>query len=133
MTSGYFDNDNNEYVVKKYATERPWINYISNGRYCSLISQTGGGYSFWKDPKFNRITKYRYDNHPQDRPGKYLYIKDQDSGEFWANGWQPTMKNPQEWECRHGLGYSTISSKNIDHCRAGRYWCQLLMLIMTWS
>jgi len=111
---GKFDTDHNEYVIFKYDTERPWINYISNGRYCSLISQTGGGYSFWKEPKQNRITKYRYDAHPQDRPGKYLYIKDLENDELWSNGWQPIMKTPDAWECRHGLGYTKISSAYSD-------------------
>ncbi len=110
MEYGKFDNPNKEFVIYKYDTERPWINYISNGSYCSLISQTGGGYSFWREPKFNRITKHRYDNIPQDRPGKYLYLKDLESGDYWANGWQPVMKTPEKWEARHGLGYTVITS-----------------------
>lgn len=110
MEYGLFDNNAKEFIINKYDTERPWINYISNGSYCSLISQTGGGYSFWREPKFNRITKHRYDNIPQDRPGKYLYFRDMESGEYWSNGWQPVMKEPEAWQARHGLGYSVITS-----------------------
>lgn len=109
-----FDAVQKEYVIKSFATERPWINYISNNRYTVLLSQTGGGYSFWKDPKSCRITKYRYDNHPQDRPGRYLYFRDADTGQVWSPGWQPVMVSPDQWECRHGLGYSKITSTTYN-------------------
>ena len=111
MEYGFFDSAAKEYVINTYDTERPWINYLSNGRYTTLLSQTGGGYSFWKDPKSCRITKYRFDNQPQDRPGRYLYLRDQETGQYWANGWQPVLKNPEKWEARHGLGYSVIASQ----------------------
>lgn len=107
---GRFDVENREYIVNRYDTERPWINYLSNGSFCTLMSQTGGGYSFWREPKYNRITKYRYDNHPQDRSGKYLYFRDSETGDYWSNGWQPVMKTPEAWECRHGMGYTQINS-----------------------
>lgn len=132
-TPGYFDDPKKEYVVTKFDTERPWINYISNGRYCSLISQTGGGYSFWKDPKSNRITKYRYDNHPQDRPGKYLYIQDTQTGSTWTNGWQPIMRQPDEWECRHGMGYTTISSSYESIKTSATYFVPVDDDVEVWS
>lgn len=111
---GHFDPKNQEYIIDRYDTPTPWINYISNGHYCSIISQTGGGFSFFGDPRDFRISRYRYGGVAPDRPGKYLYLKDRDSGTYWSLGWQPVQKKPQSFECRHGLGYTIIKSKTED-------------------
>ena len=91
-------------------TPLPWINYLSNGKYCAMISNTGGGYSFYIDPKDLRILRYRYNNLPVDRPGRYIYIKDNNVPEYWSPTWQPVIKKLDHYECRHGLGYTKFSS-----------------------
>ena len=114
MKYGQFSTDGREYIITRPDTPTPWINYISNLRgYCGIISQAAGGFSFHKDPRDRRITKYRYNNIPVDRPGRYFYIKDNDSGEFFSPTWQPVMKKPDSYECRHGQGY-TIINQELD-------------------
>ncbi|MBU0573942.1 MAG: glycosyl transferase, partial [Candidatus Margulisbacteria bacterium] len=111
MDFGWFDEENKEYVITRPDTPLPWINYLGSRKYCGLISNTAGGYSFYEDPRANRILRYRYDNVPFDRGGRYLYIKDNKSGKFFSPTWQPVMKKLDSYECRHGLGYTVISSK----------------------
>lgn len=118
MKYGQFSKDGREYIITRPDTPTPWINYISNPRgYCGIVSQTGGGFSFHKDPRERRITKYRYNNVPVDRPGRYFYIKDMETGGFWSPTWQPVMKEMDSFGCRHGQGYTIISSeyKGIKH------------------
>lgn len=111
MRYGRFSGDMKEYVITRPDTPSPWINYISNLRgYCGIISQTAGGFSFHKDPRERRITKYRYNNVPVDRPGRYFYLRDEENGEYWSPTWQPVMRPMDRFECRHGLGYTEISS-----------------------
>jgi cellobiose phosphorylase len=107
---GYFSPDDREYVITRPDTPTPWINYLSNNEYCAIISNTAGGYSFHIDPKDRRILRYRYNNLPADRPGRYLYVRDDKTGEFWSTTWQPVQKKLGAYECRHGLGYTKISS-----------------------
>jgi cellobiose phosphorylase len=132
MRFGYFDNPSKEYVITQPNTPLPWINYLGCDEYCALISNTGGGYSFLTDPRDQRILRYRYDNVPFDRGGRYLYVRDDDTGQFFSPTWQPTnqeIRNPKfeirnkfqsrnsksqthfNYECRHGLGYTVISSE----------------------
>jgi cellobiose phosphorylase len=114
MKYGYFSDDSREYIITRPDTPTPWINYISNLRgYCGIISQTAGGFSFHKDPRDRRLTKYRYNNVPVDRPGRYFYIKDEATGEYFSPTWQPVMKKADVYECRHGQGY-TIIKQEID-------------------
>ena len=111
MKFGYFDDANREYVITTPKTPLPWINYLGCNDFFSLISNTSGGYSFYKDAKLLRLTRYRYNNVPGDVNGKYFYIKDGDT--VWNPGWQPTKTELDSYECRHGIGYSRfISSKN---------------------
>lgn len=111
MKYGYFDDANAEYVITTPKTPLPWINYLGCKDFFSLISNTSGGYSFYKDAKLLRLTRYRYNNVPADSNGKYYYIKDGDS--IWNIGWQPSKTELDSYECRHGLGYSRFtSSKN---------------------
>lgn len=111
---GYFDNQRKEYVITKPDTPTPWINYLSNIEYCAMISNCAGGYSFHIDPKDRRILRYRYNNLPYDRPGRYIYIRDEASSEYWSPSWQPVMKKLDNYECRHGLGYTIIKSSKED-------------------
>jgi len=108
---GYFSSDGLEFVITKPDTPAPWVNYISNGRYTGLITNAGGGYSYWVDPRDSRITRWRYNSLPWDRPGRYIYIKD-GSGDYWSLSWQPTPdKQLDFYECRHGMGYTSITTK----------------------
>ncbi|MDD4558075.1 MAG: hypothetical protein PHX89_03890, partial [bacterium] len=93
MDYGSFSADGSEYIIKTPDLPRPWINYLTNGSYCGLVSQTGGGYSFWQSSGYDRITKkYPEETLLQDRPGRYVYIRDQDSGEYWSANWQPVCR-----------------------------------------
>jgi cellobiose phosphorylase len=107
MKFGFFDDKNREYAITRPQTPWPWINYLGNDDFFSLISNTGGGYSFFKDPRFRRITRFRYNNVPVDDNGKYFYINDE--GTIWSPGWKPVKTELDQYECRHGLGYTKIS------------------------
>ena len=107
MKFGYFDDAMREYVITTPKTPLPWINYLGNNDFFSLISNTGGGYSFYKDAKLLRLTRFRYNNVPPDNNGKYFYIKDGDT--VWNPGWQPTKTDLDFYECRHGIGYSRFT------------------------
>lgn len=109
MNYGYFDDAEKEYVITTPQTPLPWINYLGCENFFSLISNTGGGYSFYKDAKLLRLTRYRYNNTPLDSNGRYYYIKENDS--VWNPGWQPTQTPLDEYTCRHGLGYTKISGQ----------------------
>ncbi|MDR1761929.1 MAG: glycosyl transferase [Bacteroidales bacterium] len=106
MKYGYFDDANREYVITNPQTPYPWINYLGNDDFFSLTSNTGGGYTFYKDAKFRRLTRYRYNNVPVDNGGKYFYIKDGDT--VWSPGWKPVKTPLDSYECRHGMSYSKI-------------------------
>ncbi len=108
MKFGYFDDAAKEYVITTPKTPLPWINYLGTNEFFSLVSNTCGGYSFYKDAKLLRLTRYRYNNVPYDNNGKYYYIKDGDS--IWNPGWQPTKTTLDSYECRHGIGYSRFTS-----------------------
>ena len=110
---GYFDNQRKEYVITRPDTPTPWINYLSNQEYCAMISNCAGGYSFHIDPKDRRILRYRYNNLPNDRPGRYIYIREDTSSDFWSPSWQPVMRKLDNYECRHGLGYTIIKSSKV--------------------
>jgi len=106
---GYFDDDKREYVITNPATPYPWINYLGNKDFFSLISNTAGGYSFYKDAKFRRLTRYRYNNVPMDDGGRYFYIKDGET--IWNPGWKPTKTELDNYETRHGMGYTKITGE----------------------
>ncbi len=106
MKFGYFDDTNREYVITNPKTPWPWINYLGNEDFFSLISNTAGGYSFYKDAKFRRITRYRYNNVPMDSGGRYFYIKDGET--TWSPGWKPVKTPLDIYECRHGMNYTKI-------------------------
>jgi len=111
MKFGYFNDKAKEYVIQKPDTPLPWINYLGCEEFFGIISNTAGGYSFYKDARLRRLTRYRYNNVPLDNGGRYVYIRDDDTGEFWSPTWQPVRKDLDHYECRHGLGYTSISSE----------------------
>lgn len=106
---GYFDDKKREYVITDYNTPWPWINYLGNEDFFSLISNTAGGYSFFKDAKFRRLTRYRYNNVPMDNGGRYFYIKDGNT--VWSPGWKPCKTPLDSYECRHGMSYTRITGE----------------------
>ena len=114
---GHFSEDGLEYVITRPDTPQPWLNYSINGRYHALITNTGGGFSYYVSPLNGRILRRRYNSLPEDRPGRYLYIRDNQSGGFYSPTWQPTLTELESYECRHGRGYTTISSayKGLRH------------------
>ncbi len=105
---GHFDDASREYVITDPKTPWPWINYLGNEDFFSLISNTAGGYSFYKDAKFRRLTRYRYNNVPMDNGGRYFYIKDGDT--VWNPGWKPCKTPLDSYECHHGMSYTRITS-----------------------
>ena len=117
MQYGHFDDSHREYVINCPDTPLPWINYLGTQDYFGIISNTAGGYSFYKDARLRRLTRYRYNNAPLDSGGRYIYLRDDDTtnnGEkpvFWSPSWQPTRTPLDEYECRHGMGYTMIRSK----------------------
>jgi len=110
MKYGYFDDKRREYVITRPDTPLPWINYLGCEDYFGIISNTAGGYSFYRDARLRRLTRYRYNNVPFDLGGRLIYLRDNASGAFWSPSWQPTRHQVEEYSCRHGLGYSIIGS-----------------------
>jgi cellobiose phosphorylase len=108
---GHFSNNGKEFIITQPDTPTPWVNYISNGKYTGLISNTAGGFSFYKSPRDYRITRWRYNSLPMDRPGRYIILREKDSGEYWSPTWQPTLTNLDWYQCRHGVYYTIISSR----------------------
>jgi cellobiose phosphorylase len=109
MKFGHFDDQQREYVITNPQTPWPWINYLGNEDFFLLISNTAGGYSFYKDAKFRRLTRYRYNNVPMDSGGRYFYIKDEET--TWSPGWKPCKTPLDSYECRHGMNYTTIQGE----------------------
>lgn len=112
MQYGYFDDGKREYVITNPRTPWPWINYLGNEDFFGLISNTAGGYAFYKDAKFRRITRYRYNNVPMDSGGRYFYIRE--GNNVWSPGWKPCKTELDRYECRHGMGYSIITGAKND-------------------
>ncbi|GAI37466.1 unnamed protein product, partial [marine sediment metagenome] len=109
MKYGHFDDHQKEYVITKPQTPYPWINYLGMEDFFTIISNTAGGYSFYKDARFRRITRYRYNNVPADNGGKYFYIND--GKDVWSPGWKPVKNTLDQYRCRHGLSYTIITGE----------------------
>jgi cellobiose phosphorylase len=132
MRYGTFDDEHREYVITRPDTPLPWINYLGSEDYVALISNTAGGYSFYRDARFRRITRYRYNNAPLDSNGRYIYVRDNDSGDFWSPSWQPTRHAAEGYECRHGLGYTIIGSSHDGIDAQTRYFVPLGETLEIW-
>ena len=109
MRFGHFDDQNKEYVITTPQTPLPWINYLGSEDFFSLVSNTAGGYSFYRDARLRRLTRYRYNSSPLDMDGHHIYIKDGDT--VWNPGWQPTKTELDSYTCRHGLGYTILEGR----------------------
>ena len=132
---GHFDDAHREYVITDPKTPWPWINYLGNEDFFSLISNTAGGYSFFKDAKFRRITRYRYNGVPMDNGGRYFYISE--GGNVWSPGWKPCKTPLDHYECRHGMSYTRITgAKNGVEASVLFFvplkkWCEVQKLTLT--
>jgi cellobiose phosphorylase len=118
---GYFDDDRREYVITHPDTPLPWINYLGTEAFHGVISNTAGGYCFYRDARLRRITRYRYNGVPADTGGRYLYLRDDESGGYWSPSWQPVQRDLDSYECRHGLSYTQISSSYLGIHAETRY------------
>jgi len=106
---GHFSENGREYIIENPITPAPWINYLTNGRYTALVSHTGGGFSYLDSPKYNRLTRFRYNMVPWDRPGRYIYIKNNKNGKYWSLTYQPIPPIKYNFfQCKHGQGYTEI-------------------------
>jgi cellobiose phosphorylase len=133
MRFGHFDDENREYVIERPDTPLPWINYLGCESYLGIISNTAGGYSFFEDARLRRISRYRYNNVPLDFGGRYIYLRDGGTGEFWSNSWQPVRSDLDEYECRHGMGYTKISSVNKGIAASAVYFVPLGENLEIWQ
>ena len=120
MEYGHFDTENHEYVVTRPDVPVSWTNYLGNKNFASVVSHAGGGYSYYKSPEYGRITRFRQNGVPLDRPGKYVYIRDNSDGDFWSISWQPVGKpwdageapdrDVATYTTTHGMGYTRFES-----------------------
>ena len=133
MQYGYFDDKNREYVITRPDTPLPWINYLGCQAYFGIISNTAGGYSFYRDARLRRITRYRYNNVPFDLGGRYIYVRDDETGDYWSPSWQPTHSDLEHYTCRHGMGYSTIGSKRRGISASTSYFVPLDENLEIWQ
>jgi len=113
MRYGRFDDRNREYVIENPDTPMSWVNYLGTGEYCGIISNNAAGYGFYKSAKMGRLTRFRFNSIPADRPGRYVYVRDNAGGDYWSATWQPVAKPLSRFktQCRHGLGYTRFLSR----------------------
>ncbi len=133
MRYGYFDDATREYVITRPDTPLPWLNYLGCEDFFGLISNTAGGYSFYRDARLRRLTRYRYNNVPPDTGGRYLFVRDDDNGDYWSPTWQPTQTQLENYTCRHGLGYTIISSNYAQIESRIRYFVPLGETLEIWQ
>ncbi len=133
MLFGHFDDRAREYVIAQPDTPLPWINYLGSETYFGLISNTAGGYSFYRDARLRRLTRYRYNNVPTDSGGRSIYLRDNGSGDFWSPSWQPTRCPLDAYECRHGQGYTVIRGASRGITAKTRYFVPLGETLEIWQ
>ncbi len=112
MRYGYFDNDKKEYVIDRVDLPTSWTNYLGVEKMAAVVNHTAGGYLFYNSPEYHRITRFHANSVPMDRPGFYVYLRDNEDGDYWSCSWQPTGGNKDEYLTRHGLSYSVYE---CDH------------------
>ena len=116
MQYGHFDNENREYVIDRVDLPTSWTNYIGVKDMCAVLNHTAGGYIFYKSPEYHRITRFRPNGVPMDRPGHYVYLRDDESGDYWSVSWLPVGKplDQAKYTCRHGMSYSVYECDYSD-------------------
>ncbi len=132
-TYGFFDDGASEYVVTTPLTPMPWVNYIGNSRLSAFISQQAGGLAFYKEPQTRRLTRYHWLPAPADRPGFYIYVRDEQTGSVWNPHFAPTCTPLDHFETRHGLGYTTASGKKDGVSVSARYFIPPHDDVMLWD
>jgi cellobiose phosphorylase len=132
MRFGRFDDERREYVIARPDTPLPWINYLGSEDYLGLISNTAGGYSFYRDARLRRLTRYRYNHAPLDVGGRYVYVRDDESGVYWSPSWQPVGGEMEDYHCRHGLGYTVIGSRSAGIRSETTYFVPLGETLEVW-
>ncbi len=133
MKYGYFDDQQREYVITRPDTPLPWINYLGCEAYFGIISNTGGGYSFYRDARLRRLTRYRYNNVPFDLGGRLIYLRDNENGRCWSPAWQPMQSDVKDYSCRHGMGYTIIASTFDDIKAETRFFVPLGENLEIWQ
>lgn len=134
MRYGYFDDPNREYVIERPDTPRSWTNYLGSTEYGAIITNNAGGYSFYKSAAQGRFTRLRFNNVPMDQPGRYIYLRDEDTSDYWSASWQPVGKPLSDYrsECRHGTGYTHLRSQYQDVVAETTYFVPLGQLFEIW-
>ncbi len=132
MIYGNFAPHKREYIITTPFIPSPWINYLGNADFGGIISHTGGGYCFDRDPRNKRVLRYRYNNIPEDQPGRYIYIKDIENNNYWSATWQPVKSQYKSFECRHGPGYTIISQENNNIFTEIKYFIPLNRSMEIW-
>jgi cellobiose phosphorylase len=133
MKYGHFDDQQREYVITQPDTPLPWMNYLGCQAYFGIISNTAGGYSFYRDARLRRLTRYRYNNVPLDFGGRYVYLRDDESKKFWSPSWEPTRTELKDYTCRHGMGYTAIKSEYTGIEAETRYFVPLDENLEIWQ
>ena len=115
MQYGYFDDEAREYVITRPDTPASWSNYLGSTVYGAVITNNAGGYGFYKSGAQGRFMRLRFNSVPMDQPGRYFYLRDRDTGDFWSASWQPVGKPLDQYksECRHGTAYTKITSEIV--------------------
>lgn len=124
MKYGHFDNEKREYVIDRVDLPTSWTNYLGVKDMCAVLNHTAGGYIFYKSPEYHRITRFRANAVPMDRPGHYVYIRDDEDGDYWSVSWQPVGKplDQAKYTCRHGMSY-TVYECDYSGIKASQKMC----------
>jgi len=135
MQYGYFDDERKEYVITRPDTPKSWSNYLGSTEYGAIITNNAGGYSFWKSGGMGRFMRFRFNSIPADQPGRYVYLRDQETGDFWSTSWQPVGKPLDRFSsvCRHGTGYTILSSEHEGIASDVTYFVPLGRLFEVWK
>jgi len=133
MKYGHFDDERREYVITRPDTPLPWINYLGCESYFGILSATAGGYSWYRDARLRRLTRGRYNNVPLDFGGRYIYLRDNQSGDYWSPSWMPVRSDLEDFTCRHGMGYSIIASTRGGIHASTRYFVPLGENLEIWQ
>ncbi|MBL7077900.1 MAG: N,N'-diacetylchitobiose phosphorylase [Kiritimatiellae bacterium] len=135
MQYGYFDDERREYVITRPDTPRSWSNYLGSTRYGAIVTNNAGGYSFYQSTARGRLTRLTFNSVPMDQPGRYIYLRDADSGDYWSGSWQPVGKPLDQFTstCRHGTGYTTITSQYDEIESEATYFVPLDQAYECWA
>jgi cellobiose phosphorylase len=134
MRYGYFDGTAKEYVITRPDTSRSWVNYLGSTEYGAIITNNAGGYGFYQSGARGRFLRLNFNSVPMDQPGRYLYLRDRESGEYWSASWQPVGKPLDQYQssCRHGMAYTTFESRYAGIASEATYFVPLGQTFEYW-